>query len=101
MLLASGFLQGFWMLAAVTRGAMTAELVPTSLLGRWYGILHMFKGLVGILSPIIGGIIWQTIGPAHVLFFMISTQLFSMVLLSTVPETQHMLKVPKTTESAR
>lgn len=87
MLIASGALQGFFTLAGVTRGAMTAELVPTSLLGRWYGILGLFRGLVSILAPIIGGVIWSTIGPAHVLLFIILTQLFSMLLLWTIPET--------------
>ncbi len=33
-LLISGFLQGFYLLSAVTQGAITAELMPVSLLGR-------------------------------------------------------------------
>lgn len=87
ILLASGVLQGFYILVAVTRGAMTAELAPTSLLGRIYGVLGLFRGLVMILAPITGGIIWSAISPEHVFFFIILTQLFSMLLLLTMPET--------------
>jgi len=71
MLLASGVLQGLFILAAVTRGAMTAELVPTSLLGRIYGVLGLFRGLVMILAPIIGGILWSAISPEYVFIFII------------------------------
>jgi MFS family permease len=87
MLLFSAVLQGFYMLTAVTRGAMTAELVPTRLLGRIYGVLGLFRGLVMVLSPLIGGIIWSTIGPEYIFFFIILTQLFGVILLSSMPET--------------
>ena len=87
MLLASGFLQGFFMLSAVTQGAMAAELVPTHLLGRWYGLLGLFRGLVSVLAPTIGGVIWSSIGPAYVFFFLISTQFLKMLILTTIPET--------------
>jgi len=45
-LIISSILQGVLMLGMVTQGAMTAELVPPSLLGRWYGILGVFRGIV-------------------------------------------------------
>jgi MFS family permease len=87
ILLASGVLQGFFMLSAVTQGAMTAELVPTSLLGRWYGLLGLFRGCVTVLAPVIGGVIWGGIGPEYVFFFLIATQLFKLLILMTMPET--------------
>jgi MFS family permease len=87
ILLASGVLQGFFMLSAVTQGAMTAELVPTSLLGRWYGLLGLFRGSVTVLAPVIGGVIWGCIGPEYVFFFLIATQLFKLLILMTMPET--------------
>ena len=86
-LLVSGVLQGFYMLGAVTRAAMTAELVPMPLLGRWWGILGLFRGVIGLFAPIFAGVIWSAIDPSHVLFFMILTQLLSIPLLSTMPET--------------
>jgi len=87
MLIASSILQGFFMLAAVTRGAMTVELVPTSLLGRMYGTLGLFRELIMIISPTLGGIIWSAIGPEYVFFFIILIQIFAAVILLTMPET--------------
>jgi MFS family permease len=92
-LLVSALLQGFFMLGAVTQGAMSAELVPTYLLGRWYGLLGVFRGLVGVAAPAIGGLIWDSIGPAHVFVFLIVTELVKMLLLTGVPETLKIRKV--------
>jgi len=87
MLIISGIFQGFYMLAAVTSGAISAELVPISILGRWFGIIGFFRGLVSIVGPIIGGILWSIIGPSFVFFFLIVVMLMSMALLMTIPET--------------
>jgi MFS family permease len=87
MLLLSGVLQGFLTLAAVTRGAMTAELVPTALLGRTFGILGLFTGLVMIVAPIIGGFLWSATGPESVFYSIIVVQVLSMLVLLTMPET--------------
>lgn len=88
MLLVSGVLQGFYLLSAVTQGAITAELVTTSLLGRWYGILNLFRGLASIAAPIIGGFIWSTIGPNYVFLFIIFIEISKIIILwLTVPET--------------
>jgi MFS family permease len=87
MLIVSAVLQGFYMVTAVTQGAMTAELVPTDLLGRWYGILGFFRGLVMMLTPIFSGIVWSTVGPEYVFLFMILTELSKMIILMTMPET--------------
>jgi MFS family permease len=86
-LLTSGVLQGFFMLSAVTQGAMTAELVPTPLLGRWYGLLGLVRGLVSVLAPAVGGVLWSHINPASVFFFLIATQVVKLFILITVPET--------------
>jgi len=66
---------------------MTAELVPPSLLGSTYGILGLFRGIVSLIAPLIGGVLWDTTGPEYVFFFVIATQLLNMLLLSTIPET--------------
>jgi MFS family permease len=87
MLFLSGVLQGFWTLAAVTRGAMTAELVPTALLGRIFGILALFRGLIMIVAPIIGGILWSSTGPESIFCMIIALQVLGMLLLLTMPET--------------
>jgi DHA1 family bicyclomycin/chloramphenicol resistance-like MFS transporter len=88
MLLISGVLQGFYLLSAVTQGAITAELLPVFLLGRWYGVLNLFRGLASIVAPIIGGLIWSTIGPNHVFLFMIFIEMSKLIILwLTIPET--------------
>ncbi len=87
ILIVSGVLQGFYMLTAVTQGAMTAELVPSHLLGRWYGILGSFRGLMMVVAPILSGIIWSAVGPAYVFFFIILTELSKLLILTTMPET--------------
>ncbi|MCD6529740.1 MFS transporter [Candidatus Bathyarchaeota archaeon] len=87
-LVLSGLLQGFWMLAGVTQGAMSAELVPTHLLGRWYGLLGVFRGVISVVAPLIGGVIWSAISPTHVLTFIIFSQVLKiLVLWIMVPET--------------
>ncbi len=86
-LLLSGVLQGVFMLGAVTQGAITAELVPASLLGRWYGILGVFRGIVSIVAPLIAGLIWSTVGPAYVFLLIIITEVLKIALLITIPET--------------
>jgi len=88
MLLISGVLQGFYLLSAVTQGAITAELLPVSLLGRWYGILNLFRGLASIVAPIIGGSIWITIGPNYVFLFIIFIEISKLIVLwLAIPET--------------
>ena len=88
MLLISGVLQGFYLLSAVTQGAITAELLPVSLLGRWYGILNLFGGLAGIVAPIIGGSIWIAVGPNYVFLSIILIEMSKLIILwLTIPET--------------
>jgi MFS family permease len=93
MLLISAVLQGFYLLSAVTQGAITAELVPVALLGSWYGLLNLLRGLASITAPVIGGVIWTAIGPQYVFFFMILMELSKLIILRwAIPET---LKSPQ------
>jgi MFS family permease len=88
MLLISGVLQGFYLLSAVTQGAITAELVPVGLLGKWYGILNLFRGIASITAPIIGGFIWTFIDPSYVFLFIILIEATKIIILwLIVPET--------------
>ena len=86
-LLLASVLQGVFMLIAVTQGAMTAELVPTQLLGRWYGLLGLFRGIISVIAPIIGGAFWVMFTPESIFLFLILTQILRLVLLLPVPET--------------
>ena len=88
ILLISAVLQGFYMLSAVTQGAITAELMPNSLLGKWYGILNLFRGLTRTAVPAIGGIIWITVGPSFIFILMMIIEISKLFILwLAIPET--------------
>jgi MFS family permease len=83
-----GSLMGFRMLSMYAYGSMTPELVPRECIGRWRGLIGFFTGLVSIPAPIIGGYIWQHLGPQWVFIFPTVIDIFvSMPILYTVPET--------------
>ena len=87
-LLLAGFLMGFRMIASVSYGSMTPELVPPECMGRWRGILGFFSGLACIPAPIIGGLIWENFGPECVFITVTAIDLLIRTpLLYTIPET--------------
>lgn len=86
-LIVSSALQGFLQLSLVTKQAITVELVPTHLLGRWLGILGLFLGLVGIAAPVVGGVLWEAVSPEFVFLFIVAVELVKIPILVTVPET--------------
>jgi len=85
-LIVVGFLTGFIQLAGVTSGSISVELVPKELLGSWYGIIGMARSIASIISPLIGGLIWNSFGPIYVLYFLAATQLLKLGILWTMPK---------------
>jgi len=49
--------------------------------------LGLFSGLVMILAPIVGGILWSSTGPESIFCLIIALQVLGMLLLLTMPET--------------
>ena len=87
-LLFAGFLMGFKMIASLSYGSMTPELVPSDCLGRWRGFIGFFTGLMSIPAPIVGGLVWEHFGPEWVFILITFLDLFILApLLYTVPET--------------
>jgi len=84
-LIAVGLLGSFFILTDVTEWAITAELVPQEMLGRWYGMLGLFRGGVSVAAPILGGAVWQVLGPAYVFYLLMGTQLVKLLILASVP----------------
>ena len=87
-LLLAGFLMGFRMIATFSYGSMTPELVPPECLGRWRGLIGLFTGLACIPAPVIGGLIWERLGPEWVFIAITAIDLLVRTpLLYSVPET--------------
>lgn len=87
-LILSGVLSGFYMVSMVVSGAMGYELVPGEYLGRWVGVLGLFRGLISVPAPLLGGLIWDAIGPQYVFLTAIGLDLCIRIpLLVGMPET--------------
>lgn len=87
-LLLAGLLMGFRMLSHFAYGSMTPELVPKDCIGRWRGLIGLCTGLATIPAPIIGGLVWEHLGPHWVFIIPTLIDLFvRLPLLYTVPET--------------
>jgi MFS family permease len=87
-LVISSFLQGTIVLIAVFQMAMTTEMVSPRLLGVWLSVLAMFDGFVGlVISPAIGGLLWDLFSPIHVIVLMIAATVIATPFLISMPET--------------
>jgi len=85
IIIIAGLLNGFIMLASVTQGAITAELVPKELLGSWFGLIGLMSGLVNVFSPVLGGFLWETLGPAYLFIFLSASQVLKLPILASIP----------------
>jgi MFS family permease len=58
LILASA-LQSLNMVMFVGWSAFTQEIIPVSARGRWSGVNMLVNGLVGIIAPLVGGVVWS------------------------------------------
>jgi len=87
-LIAAGVLQGFLHIYLTVTGAVGVELVPPEQMGRWIGIIRMFRLLLTAGSAFIAGVIWDQIGPEYLFLTFIGLDLFVRIpLLIGMPET--------------
>lgn len=87
-LILSASLQTFYAISSGVTSAMTLELVPLENVGKWSGALGLFRGLVAIPAPAIGGLIWRKLGPLYVFLIPLVIDLALRIpLLATIPET--------------
>jgi MFS family permease len=90
-LLFYGVLFGFNSISMALVSSMAAEIMPREQMGRWIGIVSLFRGLLGIPAPLIGGLIWEHIGPQYVFFAAIAIDAFlRLPFLASVRETLHL-----------
>jgi MFS family permease len=83
-----GVLFGFNSVSMILASSMTAEIMPSALMGRWIGIVSLIRALLSIPMPLIGGLIWDHIGPEYVFATAIAVDvLFRLPLLGSVRET--------------
>ena len=91
VLLLYGLLFGFNSISMALASSMTAEIVPKEQMGRWIGIVSLFRGLLGIPAPLIGGLLWERFGPQYVFLAAIAIDAFvRLPLLASVRETLHL-----------
>jgi MFS family permease len=90
-LLAYGVLFGFNSISMALASSMTAEIVPQEQMGRWIGIVGLFRGLLSIPAPTVGGLIWEHFGPQYVFLAAIAVDvLVRLPLLAFTRETLHL-----------
>ncbi|MFC1956055.1 MFS transporter [Chloroflexota bacterium] len=95
-LVTAGILQGFFFICMVTTGAMGFELVPPEHMGRWMGIMRLFRMLVTAGGAYLAGIIWDNLGPQYLFLIYIGIDILIRIpLLIGMPET---LKLKNNTE---
>jgi MFS family permease len=95
MLLLAGFLFGFNSISMAIAAAMAAEIMPQQQMGRWIGIVSLVRGLLGIPAPLIGGLIWDHLGPHYVFLVTIAVDLLvRLPLLASIRETLHLTVEP-------
>jgi MFS family permease len=101
-LLTAGILQGFYFIGTPISGAMERELVPPEQMGRWLGIARFSRMFLNAFLALMGGIIWDRMGPQYVfLAFIVIDLILRAPLLISMPETlslrfgRHMPEKPK------
>jgi DHA1 family multidrug resistance protein-like MFS transporter len=86
-LIVSGAFQGFFMISGIITTAMSRELVPPEQMGRWTGIIALFRMLFGAALVYLSGIIWDRFGPLYVFVVMMAINLIRIPFLMGMPET--------------
>ncbi len=88
ILIVAGVLQGFYFVSSVVAGAMTFELMAPEQMGKWLGILRLFRMCLAACAAYVAGAIWDTVGPQYVFLTVIGLDLLvKMPLLISMPET--------------
>jgi MFS family permease len=90
-LLSYGLLFGFNSIGMALASSMAAEIMPQEQMGRWIGIVGLVRGLLSIPAPVLGGLIWEHIGPQYVFLVAIAVDVcVRLPLLAFIRETLHL-----------
>jgi len=100
LLIVFGFLLGFHSIAFSIASAMAAEIMPKEQMGKWAGIMSLVRGAISVPAPLVGGFIWDHIGPGYLFIAVIIIDaVFRLPLLMTIKETLHLDRGPGETSS--
>jgi len=93
-LVISSILGGFRTIADyIATDPLQVELVPIDCRGRWRGIVGLCSGLASIPAPIIGGMIWEIMGPSYLILTPILLGLLVRIpILTTIPEKRNFVR---------
>jgi MFS family permease len=87
-LITAGILQGFYFIGTPILSAMERELVSPEQMGRWLGIARFSRMFLNSFLALIGGMIWDRMGPQYVfLAFILIDLVLRTPLLISMPET--------------
>jgi len=90
-LLLYGLLFGFNSIGMALASSMAAEIMPQEQMGRWTGVVGLFRGLLSIPAPTVGGLIWKHLGPQYVFLIAIGIDVcVRLPLLARIRETLHL-----------
>jgi MFS family permease len=90
-LLVYGVFFGFNSIGMALASSMSAEIMPQEHMGRWIGVVGLFRGLLSIPAPMVGGLIWEHIGPQYVFLAAIAIDVcVRLPLLAFTRETLHL-----------
>jgi MFS family permease len=91
MLLLSGVFFGFNSISMAIAAAMAAEIMPRRQMGRWIGMVSLVRGIVSIPAPLIGGLIWDHVGPPYVFVATMAVDVIvRLPLVASMRETLHL-----------
>ena len=83
-----GVLFGFNSISMALASSMAAEIVSAEQMGRWIGMVNLFRASLAIPAPFVGGLIWEHVGPQYIFFLAIAVDVLMRIpLLASVPET--------------
>ncbi|RLE85981.1 MAG: hypothetical protein DRJ41_00010 [Thermoprotei archaeon] len=87
-LILAWFIRGVWMASRTPFQALTMELVPSEMRGRWMGVRNFLSLTLGIPAPWLGGIMYESLFPeAPFLASMLIDALLRYPLIYATPET--------------
>jgi len=86
-LVLAGFLGGAYFATFPLWETISMELVPEHLRGSYSGIRSMMTGIASIGASILGGILWETLGPQSIFIACLAFESVAIVVSIAVPET--------------